>query len=272
MPGSLWPHGLWPARLLCPWDFPDKNTGVGCHFLLQGFSRPRDGTRVACTGRRIVYHSATRETQENWCVSCSVVFDSLRPHGLEPGPKLTSVYDQNPAPNSQVPTIDFPSGASFPSPLCSFLPISLAPCSSFCFPPLPTITCIWMCSSLPGPPEGYLLRDGKSDDNLVLQDVPAYHCRVGLEVPDGDVHWGRGAVWGWGGTWVWAPLLWGADPPSCKYERGTWGGYVVTRKKSRHPGWSQFLRGWRARPEKPQAPWIQGRGPCWPQLAPLQSS
>ena len=23
-----------PARLLCPWDFPGKNTGVGCHFLL----------------------------------------------------------------------------------------------------------------------------------------------------------------------------------------------------------------------------------------------
>ena len=25
-----------PARLLCPWDFPGKNTRVGCHFLLQG--------------------------------------------------------------------------------------------------------------------------------------------------------------------------------------------------------------------------------------------
>ena len=23
-------------QLLCPWDFPGKNTGVGCHFLLQG--------------------------------------------------------------------------------------------------------------------------------------------------------------------------------------------------------------------------------------------
>ena len=33
---SLWPHGLWLARLFCPWDFPGKNTGVGCHFLLQG--------------------------------------------------------------------------------------------------------------------------------------------------------------------------------------------------------------------------------------------
>ena len=32
---TLRPHGLWPARLLCPWDFPGKNTGVGCRFLLQ---------------------------------------------------------------------------------------------------------------------------------------------------------------------------------------------------------------------------------------------
>ena len=33
---SLRSHGLKPARLLRPWGFPGKNTGVGCHFLLQG--------------------------------------------------------------------------------------------------------------------------------------------------------------------------------------------------------------------------------------------
>ena len=33
---SWWHHGLWPTRLLRPWDFPGKSTGVGCHFLLQG--------------------------------------------------------------------------------------------------------------------------------------------------------------------------------------------------------------------------------------------
>ena len=32
---ALWPHGLWPARILCPWDAPGNNTRVGCHFLLQ---------------------------------------------------------------------------------------------------------------------------------------------------------------------------------------------------------------------------------------------
>ena len=32
---SLRPYGLQRTRLLCPWDIPGKNTGVGCHFLLQ---------------------------------------------------------------------------------------------------------------------------------------------------------------------------------------------------------------------------------------------
>ena len=32
---SVQPHGLQPTRLLHPWDSPGKNTGVGCHFLLQ---------------------------------------------------------------------------------------------------------------------------------------------------------------------------------------------------------------------------------------------
>ena len=35
MSDSLRPHGLQPTRLLCPWDFPGKSTGVGCHRLLQ---------------------------------------------------------------------------------------------------------------------------------------------------------------------------------------------------------------------------------------------
>ena len=33
---TLQPHRLQPAWLLCPWDSPGKNTGVGCHALLQG--------------------------------------------------------------------------------------------------------------------------------------------------------------------------------------------------------------------------------------------
>ena len=36
MSDSLWRYRLSPARFLCSWGFPCKNTGVGCHFLLQG--------------------------------------------------------------------------------------------------------------------------------------------------------------------------------------------------------------------------------------------
>ena len=35
MSNSSWPHG-WLSRLLHPWDYPGKNTGVCCHFLLEG--------------------------------------------------------------------------------------------------------------------------------------------------------------------------------------------------------------------------------------------
>ena len=35
MSDSVRPHRWQPTRLLCPWDSPGKNTGVGCHFLLQ---------------------------------------------------------------------------------------------------------------------------------------------------------------------------------------------------------------------------------------------
>ena len=33
---SLGPHRLKPARLLCLFNFPGKNSGVGCYSLLQG--------------------------------------------------------------------------------------------------------------------------------------------------------------------------------------------------------------------------------------------
>ena len=53
---SLQLHGLYPARLLCPWNSPGKNTDVGCHSLLQGIFP----TQVLNLGlphcRQILYH------------------------------------------------------------------------------------------------------------------------------------------------------------------------------------------------------------------------
>ena len=55
---SLQPYVLQPARLLGQWDFPGKNTGVGCHFLHRGSSQPRDRTRISCgscIARQVLY-------------------------------------------------------------------------------------------------------------------------------------------------------------------------------------------------------------------------
>ena len=78
---SSWPHGLCVCVCVCvsvaqlcltlhdPWtvahqtplqNFPSRNTGVGCHFLLQG-NYPADWTHGSCTGRRILYHCTTLE-------------------------------------------------------------------------------------------------------------------------------------------------------------------------------------------------------------------
>ena len=43
---SLRSHGLEPTSFLCPWDSPGKNTGVGCHALLQGFF-PTQGSNLS---------------------------------------------------------------------------------------------------------------------------------------------------------------------------------------------------------------------------------
>ena len=40
MANSQRPHGLQPTRLLRPWDFPGRSTGVGCHCLLQLEEQP----------------------------------------------------------------------------------------------------------------------------------------------------------------------------------------------------------------------------------------
>ena len=59
---SLWPHGLQPARLLCPWDSLGKNAGVGAIPLSRGSSRPRDPPwvpYVSCIAGAFFFTSAT---------------------------------------------------------------------------------------------------------------------------------------------------------------------------------------------------------------------
>ena len=44
------------TRLLCPWDSPGKNTGVGCNFLLQGIFQTQRLNLGSYIGRQILYH------------------------------------------------------------------------------------------------------------------------------------------------------------------------------------------------------------------------
>ena len=53
----------YPARLLCPWNFPGENTGVGCHSLLRGSYRPRDRTLFSCIAGRFFTIEVTRKAQ-----------------------------------------------------------------------------------------------------------------------------------------------------------------------------------------------------------------
>ena len=52
---SLRPHGLQPVRLFCPWDSPGKNTGVGCHALLQGILPTQGSNWGLLHCRQILY-------------------------------------------------------------------------------------------------------------------------------------------------------------------------------------------------------------------------
>ena len=51
----LWPLGLEPARVLCPWNSPGKNTGVDCHFLLQGIFPTQGSNSGLHHCRQILY-------------------------------------------------------------------------------------------------------------------------------------------------------------------------------------------------------------------------
>ena len=64
----LGPHGLQPSRLL-PWNFPGKNTGAGCHFLLQGiFLTQGSNPHRLCLlhWQQILYHFATWKPLALW--------------------------------------------------------------------------------------------------------------------------------------------------------------------------------------------------------------
>ena len=60
---SLGPHGSYPTRFLYLWNFPGKNTGVGCHSLLQGIFLSQEVNLGLLHFRQILYHLSHQGSQ-----------------------------------------------------------------------------------------------------------------------------------------------------------------------------------------------------------------
>ena len=76
---TLWPHGLQPVRLLCPWGSPGKNTRMCSHSLLQGIFLSQGLNPGLLLCRQILYHlshqgslfiTSTKDCSWGWKVEC----------------------------------------------------------------------------------------------------------------------------------------------------------------------------------------------------------
>ena len=77
------------CRLLCPWNFLGKNTGVGCHALLKGIFLTQESNPSLLHCRQILYHLSHQEKQEdNETESMAIKGDpSEREFGYEKHPE-----------------------------------------------------------------------------------------------------------------------------------------------------------------------------------------
>ena len=76
---SLQPHGLWPARFFCPWDSPDKNTGVDCHSLIQRIFLIQGSNSGLLHCRQILYCLRRRENKVCYCFQSLLLFPLFSP-------------------------------------------------------------------------------------------------------------------------------------------------------------------------------------------------
>ena len=71
MSDSLKHHGRQPTRFLCPWNSPGRNTGLGCHFLLQGIFQTQESNQGLLHCRQIFYClSYQRSSYINHLILC----------------------------------------------------------------------------------------------------------------------------------------------------------------------------------------------------------
>ena len=85
---TLWPHGLQPTRLLYPWNYPSKNTGGGCHFILQGIF-PTQGSNLGLLDCIQAFYCLSHQgslLHEKWLITNDLLW---HPTGNNEGTILT---------------------------------------------------------------------------------------------------------------------------------------------------------------------------------------
>ena len=98
MPDSVQPHRKQPTSLSCPWDFPGKNSGVGCRFLLQSFpaSRSFPMSWLFVSGDQSIGASASATVLpvsiQGWFLWGLTGFISLQSKGLSRVFSITTVW------------------------------------------------------------------------------------------------------------------------------------------------------------------------------------
>jgi len=70
------PYGLQPTRLFCPWDFPGKSTGLGCHCLLH--TGEEQSAILVSPERMKLLDPSENDTQLWMCLVVEVKFDAVK--------------------------------------------------------------------------------------------------------------------------------------------------------------------------------------------------
>ena len=99
------PHGLQPTRLLHPWDFPGKSTGVGCHCLLR-LSRVIISNLQISTHSLFTDHTVTFRSQAVWMwmlASTSFLVQETRSWLSKEAERRGGISPVQDFPKSQVP-------------------------------------------------------------------------------------------------------------------------------------------------------------------------
>ena len=126
MSDSLGPHGLYPTRPLCPWDFPGKNTGVGKHSLLQGIFPSQGSNPVSCIEGAFFTTRTTREMLRGGRQASGREQRTISPSEVWPPRRETQPSQQRPTAHPPLPRAPRPVDVRTPT-FCRAPPAPPAP-------------------------------------------------------------------------------------------------------------------------------------------------